>query len=242
MNKLSLRTRNFNIMENVVHGHDDFDFEDSPGIPAPLPPGEHVIWQGSPDRWEIAKSAFHIRKVTIYFVLILAIQAFTVFSSHAAAPLASLALTLFLSLVGLAILGLLALLTAKVTIYTVTNRRVLIRFGIALQMTINLPFAQIQAADVRVGKNGFGDIPLTVKPQKRISYLVLWPHVRPWFFARPQPMLRSIPKVQHVAHIIAEVASQMPTDNRQNKHETPAGAHASATQLSDIMAHSEVTS
>lgn len=193
-----------------MHDHDDFDFEHSPGIPAPLPQGEHMLWQGSPDFFEIAKKAFHIRKIAMYFALILVIQVISILQSGTESFGASVSLTVMLSALGLGILGALAYLTSRVTIYTVTNRRVLIRFGIALQMTINLPFSQICAADMREGKNGFGDIPLTLKDGKRISYLVLWPHVRPWAFSKPQPMLRSISHVSHVAGIIADVATSLP--------------------------------
>ncbi|MDB3936328.1 photosynthetic complex putative assembly protein PuhB [Granulosicoccus sp.] len=200
-----------------MHDHDDFDFEDSPGIPAPLPPGEHVLWQGSPDFLEIAKNAFHIRKIAMYFALILGIQAVSVFQSGSSALEASLPLTIMLSALGLGILVLMAWLTSRVTIYTVTNRRVLIRFGIALQMTMNLPFSQISAADMRKGKDGFGDIPLSVKDSKRVSYVVLWPNVRPWAFSKPQPMLRSIPNVSHVAGIIANVANSLPVHTRIEK-------------------------
>jgi len=191
-----------------LQGHDDFDFEHSPGIPAPLPTGEHIIWQGSPDAWEIAKNAFHIRKLAMYFALIVCIQGISILQAGSQSLLASLTLTGLLSVVGLLIPAVLAYLTSKVTIYTVTNKRILIRFGIALQMTINLPFTQISAADVRVDKNGFGDIPLVLKDTKRVNYIVLWPNVRPWNFSKPQPMLRSIANVSHVASVIADVAAQ----------------------------------
>jgi len=152
-----------------VHDHDDFDFEHSPGIPAPLPPGEHVIWQGSPDRWEVAKSAFHIRKLALYFALIFIIQAVSIVQSGTQPLLASLTLTIILSLVGLAIPAVLA----------------------------------------------FGDIPLVLKDTERVNYFVLWPHVRPWNVSKPQPMLRSIPNVRHVADIIATVASEFSTAQSQ---------------------------
>jgi hypothetical protein len=192
-----------------VQDHDDFDFEDSPGIPAPLPPGEHVVWQGQPDKWELARHAFHLRKVFVYFLLIIGFQVVSTLGAGGSdeSAGAGLALTLLLTTIGLGLLGMLAWLTAHVTIYTVTNRRILIRFGVALQMTINLPFAQIKAADMRIGKNGSGDIPLVLKDTKRVNYLVLWPHVRPWHFSQPQPMLRGIPDVQKVAQIIATVAA-----------------------------------
>lgn len=209
-----------------MQNHDDFDFEHSPGIPAPLPPGEHILWQGSPDRWEIAKSAFHIRKIAVYFALILIIQIASILLTDSDSPGASLPTTFMLSIAGLGILGVLAWLTSRVTIYTVTNKRVLIRFGIALQITINLPFSQISAADMRVGKNGFGDLPLTLKDTKRVNYLVLWPHVRPWNFSRPQPMLRSIANVEHVAGIISDIAAQSSAQTSTQTHRVDDNAKA----------------
>jgi hypothetical protein len=37
--------------------------------------------------------------------------------------------------------------------------------------------------------------------ETRISYLMSWPHVRPWRMARTQPALRCIPDAQNVARI-----------------------------------------
>lgn len=225
-----------------MHDHNDFDFEDSPGIPAPLPAGEHVLWQGSPDLWEIAKSAFHIRKIAIYFALILVIQ--TVSTLQASGPQTqgiSLTMTTALIVLGMLILGLLAYATSRVTIYTVTNKRILIRFGIALQMTINLPFSQISAADVRVGKNGFGDIPLSLKDHKRVSYIVLWPHVRPWSFARPQPMLRGVANVQSVARLIGEVAASSPVVTRSITKTKDAPRNVSGAPADAVLMNSEMS-
>ena len=100
------------------------------------------------------------------------------------------------------ILVLIAWLTARVTIYTITSRRVLIRFGIALQVTMNVPFAEVLGADVKEGAGGIGDIPLQVVSTRRVGYAVLWPHVRPWRVARPEPMLRAVPDVERVAGIL----------------------------------------
>ncbi|MFK8082894.1 MAG: photosynthetic complex putative assembly protein PuhB [Granulosicoccus sp.] len=224
-----------------MHDHDDFDFEDSPGIPAPLPPGEHIVWQGSPNVWEIAKNAFHIRKIVVYFALILLIQAVSIQQMGPSSSGISLATTTLLSVLGLSILGLLAYLTSRVTIYTITNKRVLIRFGIALQMTVNLPFSQICAADVRVGKNGNGDIPLAVKDSKRISYLVMWPHVRPWNFSRPQPMIRSVADVQKVARIIHDIAAESSATQRRvdNEKQTPRTISGSTAEA--VLMKSEVS-
>ncbi len=199
-----------------MHDHDDFDFEDSPGIPAPLPSGENILWQGSPNFREVAINAFHLRKISLYFGLILLIQAVSNVKSGSGSLGSSLSLTLLLSAIGVGILLMLAYLTSRVTIYTLTNKRILIRFGIALQMTINLPFSQIHSADMRVGKNGFGDIPLRMTKHTRVSYIALWPNIRPWNFSRPEPMLRCIANVEEVAQLIAFTAADVSDEASDN--------------------------
>ncbi len=184
----------------------EFEWEPQPGIPAPLPEGEHIIWQGSPNWIALAIDAFHVRKVALYFLFIVLLDVTRQLSNGAdkQALLAGPALTLILCVGAIGILASLAWLSASATIYTLTNQRLLIRFGIAIQLTINLPFKQIVAADVAVNRNGSGNIPLQVATGSRVSYLVLWPHVRPWRFRKPQPMLRAIPDAAEVATLIAD--------------------------------------
>ena len=45
--------------------HDDYAGEPIPGLPADLPEGERLLWQGSPAWMSLAVRAFHIRKVAI---------------------------------------------------------------------------------------------------------------------------------------------------------------------------------
>jgi hypothetical protein len=40
----------------------------------------------------------------------------------------------------------------------------------------------------------------------RISYLIAWPHVRPWRMSKTEPALRSIPDAKRVAEMLAEAA------------------------------------
>ena len=40
----------------------------------------------------------------------------------------------------------------------------------------------------------------------RLSYLVCWPHVRPWHMSRTQPALRCIPDAARVAQMLSEAA------------------------------------
>ena len=46
----------------------EHDYEPIPGLPAPLPEGETILWQGAP-RWEsFARRAMRVRLVAGYFV------------------------------------------------------------------------------------------------------------------------------------------------------------------------------
>jgi len=111
-------------------------------------------------------------------------------------------------LTGLALIPL-ALLTAyawgiqRTTVYSVTTRRVVVRFGIALPMTVNLPFSKIDAVAFRASPDGTGDIALSLMQGQRVSYLVTWPHIRPWRIGRAQPSLRALPQVTKVATVLA---------------------------------------
>ena len=50
-----------------MKAHHEHEFEAAPGLPEPLPRGERLIWQGSPDWVQLAIHAFHVRKLAIYF-------------------------------------------------------------------------------------------------------------------------------------------------------------------------------
>jgi hypothetical protein len=106
------------------------------------------------------------------------------------------------SIVCLAIVAGIARLSARSTIYTITTRRIVIRQGIALSSTINLPFKAIESAQILMRNDGSGDIALTVDKEQRVSYLWLWPHVRPGYITRPQPSLRSLPNPAHAGDIL----------------------------------------
>jgi hypothetical protein len=175
------------------------------GLPGPLPKGERLLWQGAP-RWRaLAVRALHVRKFAVYFAVLLAWYAASSLSGGAAPAAVALATAKLagLALVPLALLTAYAWGIARTTVYSVTNRRVVVRFGIALPMTINLPFAQIDGAALKEAADGTGDIALTLARGARVSYLVAWPHVRPWRVGRAQPSLRSVPNVAQVAQVVS---------------------------------------
>ena len=93
---------------------------------------------------------------------------------------------------------------ARTTVYTITNRRVVMRIGIALPVTFNLPYTQIDGAALRPYEDGTGDIPLQLRDGTRLAYFVLWPHARPWRFSRPEPMLRAVPNAAATAQLLSE--------------------------------------
>lgn len=185
--------------------HDDFAFEPIPGLPARPPRDEAILWQGAPDWRHLAVRAFHVRKVFVWFAILAVWRMAAGLSDGDVGPALSMSVAVLaaMSLIAAAILCLIAYSVARTTVYTITERRVAMRFGVALPMTVNLPFAQVDAVALRPDGDGVGDLALTLSEGKGFSYLVLWPHVRPWQFSHPRPMLRSVPQVQEVADILA---------------------------------------
>jgi hypothetical protein len=104
-----------------------------------------------------------------------------------------------LAAVALTIVATLARLTASTTAYTLTNKRVVMRIGIVLTVTYNLPLRQIDGANLLPLKAGSGEISLALRGDTRIAVLHLWPHARPWHYTRPQPMLRCLADAEAVA-------------------------------------------
>jgi hypothetical protein len=97
--------------------------------------------------------------------------------------------------------------SASTTVYTLTDKRLVLRIGIVLTVAYNLPLARIEGADLHAAGGGCHDIALTLESETRIAWLHLWPHVRPWRVARSQPMLRALPDGERVAALLAQAWS-----------------------------------
>ncbi|MDX2288140.1 MAG: photosynthetic complex putative assembly protein PuhB [Hyphomicrobiaceae bacterium] len=186
--------------------HDDFAFEPIPGLPERPPVGETILWQGSP-RWRgLALRAFYIRPVLAYFAVLMAWRVWEGLSNGGSllgAIVYALDLAPFLA-AAVAVLGGLAWAFARSTIYTITSRRVVVRSGVALPMTVNIPFKLIDGASVKVHADGTGDIPLKLAKDAAISRLALWPNHRPWLLTSTEPMLRALRNPEAVARILGE--------------------------------------
>jgi hypothetical protein len=183
----------------------EHEFEAELGLPEPLPRGERLLWQGSPDWRVMAREAMHTRTLSIYFAVLLAWRGATVLSNGGSAVEAVEAVVwlLPLAVMGIALLTLMAWLVARTSVYTVTDKRVVMRIGVVLGITFNLPHSQIESAGLRTNRDGSGDIPLALADTDRIAYVHLWPHARPWQVKRTQPMLRALPDVRTVAALLS---------------------------------------
>lgn len=172
------------------------------GLPGPLPAGERILWQGAPTTAGLLVRVFHARLVIAWFGV--CALAFGLAAGSATAALKVVGPTALIGAGAVALLWSLAWLTHRTTVYTVTNRRIVLQAGIALPVTHNLPFAQIDTAALRAFTDGTGDLPLRLRPGIRIAYLQLWPHARPWRLSRTEPMLRSVPDADAAAAVLGQ--------------------------------------
>jgi hypothetical protein len=187
-------------------GH-EHEFEPQYGLPEVLPASEKLLWQGSP-RWQaLAVEVFHARKLALYFGVILLLRAAFVLNDGGSwgDVAKSWAWLLPLAAVAVGTMLVLARLAARTTVYSITDKRVIMRMGIVLTVAYNLPFKRIEAAGLMLrGRDGHGDIPITLNKGERIAILQLWPHARPWRLARPEPMLRGLADAAQVGRVLAK--------------------------------------
>ncbi|WP_296418294.1 photosynthetic complex putative assembly protein PuhB [Pseudooctadecabacter sp.] len=187
--------------------HDDFKFEPVRGLPEALPEGEHILWQGSPSVLRLARDAMKLYWVIGYFVLLTVwrVGVSSTFVPMDQALAHGVPFVVIGTLCCLLILGL-ATMQARSAVYTLTNKRVAMRIGAALTMTLNLPYTQIGNAALDLKKTGHGTLAFELIGDTRFSHMMSWPHVRPWYVSKTQPAFRSIPDAQNVAQIFAEAA------------------------------------
>lgn len=209
-------------------GHDDFAFEPIAGLPERPPAGEEILWQGRPSVWALARDAFKIYWIAAYFVALVIWRMQVAFSAGGmgraiAVGIPHLAVGALVCLVVLV----LAFAQARACMYTITSSRVVMRIGAALSVTFNLPFSQIGAANLNLHRTGTGTIVLETLGDTKISYLVAWPHVRPWQFTKTQPALRSIPDAARVSRVLSDAAEHrlsLPMIARKDAPPAPVGA------------------
>ncbi len=188
-----------------LHDEEESGGEPVRGLPQALPEGEQLLWQGSPGTLAFAIHAFHIRFVMAYFVIATGWRLANLDSTGATGlEMSRVAINSGIgAAVGLGLLVLIAWAMARATVYTITSKRVVLRYGVAIRKYVNLPFDQIASADMRRYGKDKGDIVLAMTQTGGLGYLKLWPHVRPMRINAPQPMLRSLTGAETVARILA---------------------------------------
>jgi hypothetical protein len=187
-----------------INPHHEHEFEAAPGLPEPLPAGERLLWQGSPDWKQLALHVFHVRTLAIYFLLMVLLQAIYLMGQPDAQWLVALGTSIALSLTSLGLLTWLAWLSARTALYTLTSKRVVMRIGVVLTLTFNLPLRMVAAASIKPAQNGCGDIALKLAGDDHIAWLNLWPHAKPWALKNPEPCLRLIPNALQVGERLVQ--------------------------------------
>ena len=209
----------------MIGFHDEEEVAGEPvrGLPQNLPEGERLLWQGSPSVMAFAIHVFHIRFVAAYFLAVGTWRATHAASTGASDQIGSIAVSASMGLmIGGGLVLLLAWLMARSTVYSITSRRVVMRYGVAIRKYVNLPFEQVASADFRRHGGAKGDVQLVLSSTKGLSYLRLWPHVRPMRFSRPRPVLRCLTNVTEASNVLAKAIAAYAPD-RVNVRPVSAG-------------------
>ena len=196
-----------------------------PGVEEPLPAGERVLWHGRPSARAVARHVFHVRALAVYFAALLCFRLVSAEGPGGAAARAA-ALVPYLAGAGVALLlfALVSLWVARSTVYAITDRRVVLKIGMAMPMTLNVPLRCVASAGIRQWPDGSGEIVLTLSGTDRFAYFLLWPHARPWQFTRPQPALRGLAAPHEAGAVLAAAAAA--TNGEESTVAAPAAGGA----------------
>jgi hypothetical protein len=163
--------------------------------------GETVLWKGRPNVALLARTAFHTRSLGLYMAA-LTVIAIVLGKTDAALVAAGLGTVLVALLYGL------AWMSARTTLYILTDTRLIMRIGMAIETRVNIPLKQVTSAHLRMRGKGHGDIAFEVAGDRLLGNMLLWPHSRPWTYTMPQPMLRAVPEAATLAQMIAEARAR----------------------------------
>jgi hypothetical protein len=191
-------------------------------LPAALPEGEQLLWQGRPSARGLARQNFHVLGVGLYFLALLIWRTLSVAAEPGnglAEGLSAASVLVMPFLAAEAVLLLLAWGYARSTIYTLTSARLAIRSGLAVPVTTTIAFELVEGAALKRHGKGLGDLCFTVRESERPSWAMLWPSVRPWRWRHPEPSFRCVPNGEAVASKVKAALEKS----------APATAHAPAS-------------
>jgi len=210
----------------------EHETEPTPGLPEALPKGEQILWQGRPTWKALARHGFHLRLLALYFVALAAWSAAELAAAGAtpAAMVGGAVWLIVLGVIPVVLVMAFAYASARTTLYTVTDRRIVMRVGVALPLTVNLPLSAVGSATMRRYADGGGDIILAMEGRRRVSYVALWPHLRGLSVLQPRPMLRAVPDVEAAAQALANaLAASVPGEAGKRVTLAPAPRPAAAS-------------
>ena len=126
---------------------DDFAFEPIRGLPERPPEGEVILWQGQPNWLRLTVDSLNLWWVLAYFIFLFVWRFISVsdlmpFDQALLVSFPFLALALIVTL----LLMLVGFIQAKATVYTITNKRIVMRIGAARTLTLILAFTEIAKA------------------------------------------------------------------------------------------------
>jgi hypothetical protein len=181
------------------------------GVSEALPPGERILWEGAPNARALARHLFFIRPLSAYLgAMVLWWVAVNRTQINTETFWATLGIQLML--VG-GVLGgawLLSRAIANGTTYAITDRRIVMRFGVIFPLTINVPLHYVEGASAREFPDRTGQIAVQLTKKESIAWIVLFPHVRPFEFSQPQPLLRGLTDPVKVGEILRAAVLAVP--------------------------------
>lgn len=179
------------------------------GVNEPLPPGEQLLWEGAPQPAALAKHLLFVRPLAIYFALMICWWAIAN-RADAASGAFWITLAVQVGLTSAVIAGALALARwiASSTTYAISDKRIVVRLGIIFPITVNIPLHYVVAAKARTFADGTGEIALQLDAKERLAWIVLFPHVRPFRYSQPEPLLRGLKDPARVGEILTKAAME----------------------------------
>jgi Bacterial PH domain len=173
------------------------------GVSEPLPPGERILWEGAPQPRALARHLLFVRPLATYFGLMIL---WWIAANRATIGTTTFWVTVAMqtALVGFVLGGIVVLSRwlSRSTTYAITDKRLVIRLGIVFPLTVNLPLRYVLGAKTKSFADGTGQIALQLDPKERLAWIVLFPHVRPFAFSEPEPVLRGLTDPAKVGEVL----------------------------------------
>lgn len=181
------------------------------GVNEALPAGERVLWEGAPEAKALARHLFFVRPISIYLsAMVLWWIAVNWSQSGTTGFWVTLGTQIVLSGGVVLAAWMFARAIARGTTYAITDRRIVLNFGVIFPLTINLPLRYVQGASAKQFADRSGQIAVQLNSSAKLAWIVLFPHVRPWRFNNPEPLLRGLSDPVKVGEILREAVLAVP--------------------------------